>query len=101
MCQFLSHIYCDRKFVCTCLRSSFLFCIYISIDQQKKIIYQTIEFSKKNAGELLNIDEFIPTYATVTDQQISKGVNYASGGAGILPETGNHLVKRPILASYP
>ncbi|XP_076948595.1 GDSL esterase/lipase At1g29660-like [Bidens hawaiensis] len=42
-------------------------------------------------GELLDLDEFIPTHATVTDQQISKGINYASGGAGILPETGRHL----------
>ncbi|KAI3743731.1 hypothetical protein L1987_56796 [Smallanthus sonchifolius] len=42
-------------------------------------------------SELLDFDDFIPTYATITDQQISKGVNYASGGAGILPETGSHL----------
>nr|KAJ0209788.1 hypothetical protein LSAT_V11C400175730 [Lactuca sativa] len=41
--------------------------------------------------ELLNFDEYIPTYSTVTDQQISKGVNYASGAAGIRDETGSHL----------
>ncbi|KAK9051623.1 hypothetical protein SSX86_028250 [Deinandra increscens subsp. villosa] len=45
-------------------------------------------------GELLGFDEFIPTYASVTDQQISKGVNYASGGAGILPETSSYLGDR-------
>ncbi|KAL8268293.1 hypothetical protein R6Q59_002091 [Mikania micrantha] len=45
-------------------------------------------------GELLEFDQFIPTHATVTDQHISKGVNYASGGSGILPETGSHLGDR-------
>ncbi|KAI3764848.1 hypothetical protein L2E82_14865 [Cichorium intybus] len=42
-------------------------------------------------GELLDFDEYIPTYATVTDQQINRGVNYASGAAGIRDETGSHL----------
>ncbi|KAJ0836780.1 putative triacylglycerol lipase [Helianthus annuus] len=42
-------------------------------------------------GELLGFDEYIPTYATVTDQHISQGVNYASGGSGIREETGSHL----------
>lgn len=46
------------------------------------------------AGELLGFDEFIPTYATVTDQQMSRGVNYASGGAGIREETASHMVWR-------
>ncbi|KAF5761114.1 putative triacylglycerol lipase [Helianthus annuus] len=41
-------------------------------------------------GQNLGFDEFIPTYATATDDQISKGVNYASGGAGILDRTGIH-----------
>ncbi|XP_071709073.1 GDSL esterase/lipase At1g29670-like [Rutidosis leptorrhynchoides] len=45
-------------------------------------------------GELLGFHEFIPTYATVTDHQMSKGVNYASGGAGIRCETGIHLGDR-------
>nr|XP_043625724.1 GDSL esterase/lipase At1g71250-like [Erigeron canadensis] len=41
-------------------------------------------------GEYLGFDEFIPPYATATDKQISKGVNYASGGCGIRKETGSH-----------
>ncbi|XP_071739773.1 GDSL esterase/lipase At2g19050-like [Rutidosis leptorrhynchoides] len=45
-------------------------------------------------GELLGFDEYIPTYVTVTDQQMSKGVNYASGGAGIREETSSHLGDR-------
>lgn len=44
------------------------------------------------AGELLDFDEFIPAYATATDEQINKGVNYGSGGAGIRRGTGRHLV---------
>ncbi|XP_076955211.1 GDSL esterase/lipase At1g29670-like [Bidens hawaiensis] len=42
-------------------------------------------------GQLLGFDEYIPTYATVTDQHINQGVNYASGGSGIREETGSHL----------
>ncbi|XP_076928831.1 GDSL esterase/lipase At5g45670-like [Bidens hawaiensis] len=48
-------------------------------------------------GQLLGFDEFIPTYATATDDQISKGVNYASGGAGILGKTGVHNGERASL----
>ncbi|GJX22267.1 GDSL esterase/lipase-like protein [Tanacetum coccineum] len=43
-------------------------------------------------GEHLGFDEYIPTYAVATDEQINKGVNYASGSAGIREETGSHLV---------
>ncbi|KAK9051624.1 hypothetical protein SSX86_028251 [Deinandra increscens subsp. villosa] len=42
-------------------------------------------------GELLGFDEYIPTYANVTDQHLSQGVNYASGGSGIREETGSHM----------
>ncbi|GKD70883.1 GDSL esterase/lipase-like protein [Tanacetum coccineum] len=42
-------------------------------------------------AELLEFDDYIPPYATATDEQISTGVNYASGGAGIRDETGSHL----------
>ncbi|KAK1424858.1 hypothetical protein QVD17_20198 [Tagetes erecta] len=42
-------------------------------------------------GELLGFKEYIPSYATVTDQHISQGVNYASGGSGIREETGSHM----------
>ncbi|KAM0010381.1 putative triacylglycerol lipase [Helianthus debilis subsp. tardiflorus] len=41
-------------------------------------------------GQSLGFDEFIPSYATATDDQFSKGVNYASGGAGIRDESGSH-----------
>ncbi|KAM0010379.1 putative triacylglycerol lipase [Helianthus debilis subsp. tardiflorus] len=41
-------------------------------------------------SQTLGFNEFIPTYVTATDDQISKGVNYASGGAGILDKTGVH-----------
>ncbi|XP_076948610.1 GDSL esterase/lipase At1g29670-like [Bidens hawaiensis] len=42
-------------------------------------------------GQLLGFDEYVPTYAAVTDQHINQGVNYASGGSGIREETGSHL----------
>nr|XP_043624870.1 GDSL esterase/lipase At1g29670-like [Erigeron canadensis] len=46
-------------------------------------------------GEILGFDEFIPSYASVTnDGQMIRGVNYASGGAGIRCETGSHLGDR-------
>nr|XP_043625228.1 GDSL esterase/lipase At1g29670-like [Erigeron canadensis] len=46
-------------------------------------------------GQLLGfVDNFIPPYATVTNPEISKGVNYGSGGAGIRDETGRNLGDR-------
>ncbi|XP_024989237.1 GDSL esterase/lipase At1g29670-like [Cynara cardunculus var. scolymus] len=45
-------------------------------------------------GQLLGFPNFIPPYATVTDQEISTGVNYGSGGAGIREESGSHLGDR-------
>ena len=45
------------------------------------------------AGELLGFDEYIPAFLVATNSQISKGVNYGSGAAGIRDETGSHLVK--------
>ncbi|OAY29069.1 GDSL esterase/lipase At1g29670 [Manihot esculenta] len=42
-------------------------------------------------GELLGFDNFIPPFATANGPEILKGVNYASGSAGIRNETGKHL----------
>ncbi|KAD4982505.1 hypothetical protein R6Q59_002103 [Mikania micrantha] len=44
--------------------------------------------------QLLGLLGFIPPYATVTDEQIPRGVNYGSGGAGILDDTGRKLGDR-------
>lgn len=44
------------------------------------------------SGELLGFSNFIPPFATATDSQISTGVNYGSGGAGIREESGSQLV---------
>ncbi|KAL4585757.1 hypothetical protein LXL04_010382 [Taraxacum kok-saghyz] len=41
-------------------------------------------------GQFLGFDDFIPPYATATDEEILKGVNYASAGSGIREETGSH-----------
>ncbi|KAL4585761.1 hypothetical protein LXL04_010386 [Taraxacum kok-saghyz] len=45
-------------------------------------------------GELLGFVNFIPPYANVTNQQISTGVNYGSGSAGIRDESGSQLGDR-------
>ncbi|KAK8490393.1 hypothetical protein V6N11_083539 [Hibiscus sabdariffa] len=42
--------------------------------------------------QLLGFQEFIPPFATARGQEILKGVNYASGSAGILNESGQQLV---------
>ena len=43
-------------------------------------------------GQFLGFLNFIPPYALATDQEISTGVNYGSGSAGIREESGSHLV---------
>ncbi|KAF5472383.1 hypothetical protein F2P56_009105 [Juglans regia] len=39
-------------------------------------------------AEMMGFDDYIPPFATANGTEILKGVNYASGGAGILNETG-------------
>ncbi|MFS8026646.1 putative triacylglycerol lipase [Helianthus anomalus] len=46
------------------------------------------------SGQLLGFPKFIPPYATATDQEISTGVNYGSGSAGVREESGSHLGDR-------
>ncbi|GJV78644.1 GDSL esterase/lipase-like protein [Tanacetum coccineum] len=43
-------------------------------------------------GQVLGFPEFIPSFATATDADISTGVNYGSGGAGIRDESGSNLL---------
>ncbi|KVI00923.1 Lipase, GDSL [Cynara cardunculus var. scolymus] len=45
-------------------------------------------------AECLGFSEYIPAYAYATDQDIIRGVNYASAAAGIRDETGQHLGER-------
>ncbi|KAI3708457.1 hypothetical protein L2E82_37627 [Cichorium intybus] len=45
-------------------------------------------------GQFLGFVKFIPPYVNATDQEISTGVNYGSGGAGIREESGRHLGDR-------
>ncbi|CAJ2669776.1 unnamed protein product [Trifolium pratense] len=42
-------------------------------------------------GELLGFADFIPPFANTSGSNITKGVNYASGSAGIREETGKHM----------
>lgn len=44
--------------------------------------------------ELLGFDDYIPPFSRAKGQEILKGVNYASGAAGIRSETGQHLGER-------
>ncbi|KAA8519592.1 hypothetical protein F0562_013963 [Nyssa sinensis] len=45
-------------------------------------------------AELLGFQNYIPPFATATDEEILIGVNYGSGGAGIRDETGQQLGDR-------
>jgi len=45
------------------------------------------------AAQLLGFDNFIPPFANTSGSDILRGVNYASGGAGIRNETGSHSVQ--------
>lgn len=47
-------------------------------------------------AELLGFNNYIPSFATAKGRKILSGVNYASGSAGILNETGQHLVINPL-----
>ncbi|KAJ0682393.1 putative triacylglycerol lipase [Helianthus annuus] len=47
-------------------------------------------------GQLLGFRDFTPPYATVTNEEIVRGVNYASAGAGIRNETGMNVGERII-----
>lgn len=44
------------------------------------------------SAERLGFDDYIPPFATANGPEIIKGVNYASGSAGIRDETGSHQV---------
>jgi hypothetical protein len=41
-------------------------------------------------GQQLGFKKFIPPFANIIGSDILKGVNYASGAAGIREETGKH-----------
>nr|GEY32470.1 GDSL esterase/lipase At1g29670-like [Tanacetum cinerariifolium] len=45
-------------------------------------------------GQLLGFQNFTPPYNTATNEDLSAGVNYGSGSAGILEDTGSHLGER-------
>ncbi|KAJ9558132.1 hypothetical protein OSB04_012746, partial [Centaurea solstitialis] len=47
-------------------------------------------------AQLLGFESFIQPFATARNDEIIKGVNYASGGAGIREETGQHLLGRSL-----
>lgn len=40
----------------------------------------------------MSFDGFIPPFANTSTADVLKGVNYASGSAGIREETGSHAV---------
>ncbi|KAF0920995.1 hypothetical protein E2562_037919 [Oryza meyeriana var. granulata] len=45
-------------------------------------------------SRLLGFDDYIPTYASATSEQLLTGVNFASAAAGIRDETGQQLGER-------
>ncbi|KAJ8549410.1 hypothetical protein K7X08_033117 [Anisodus acutangulus] len=50
-----------------------------------------IDFPDGSTAELLGFDNYIEPFATVKGVEMFKGVNYASGAAGILDESGIHM----------
>ncbi|XP_022715688.1 GDSL esterase/lipase At1g29670-like isoform X2 [Durio zibethinus] len=42
-------------------------------------------------AQFLGFENFIPPFSTAKDEEVLQGVNYASGSAGILDETGRNL----------
>ncbi|KAL6564665.1 hypothetical protein OROMI_016115 [Orobanche minor] len=42
-------------------------------------------------AQMLGFDDFIPPFANFTTEDALRGINYGSGGDGILDETGSHL----------
>ena len=57
-----------------------------------KIFHQNKESVFLLAAEHLGFNNSIPPFATARGQEILKGVNYASGAAGIREETGQQQV---------
>lgn len=52
-------------------------------------------------AELLGFADHIPPFATASGNAILNGVNYASGGAGILNGTGKQFViRKPVFICF-
>lgn len=72
--------------LCPSLLLSLLFVVVVVViyDSLRQIIV---------AAQMLGFSDFIPPFAEVQDAgDVSNGVNYASGSAGIRSDTGEHLV---------
>ncbi|GJY63308.1 GDSL esterase/lipase-like protein [Tanacetum coccineum] len=52
------------------------------------------DFPEGVNGQLLGFQKFTPPYNTATNEDLTTGVNYGSGSAGILEDTGSHLGER-------
>lgn len=57
-----------------------------------KLIYSSSLFWKILAAQLLGFITYIPPSARTRGRELLRGVNYASGAAGIRNETGDNLV---------
>lgn len=44
-------------------------------------------------AELMRFSDYIPPFTGASPEQAHTGLNYASGGAGILEDTSYHLVR--------
>ena len=51
-------------------------------------------------AQLLGFDDYIPPFANARGEEILKGVNYASGAAGIRSESGQEQVTRSNIYIY-
>ncbi|KZV55134.1 GDSL esterase/lipase-like [Dorcoceras hygrometricum] len=65
--------------------------IYITLDLSMIVDSIGIFELNRPCSELLGFEKYIPRYANATSKDSVGGVNYGSGGAGILDETGRTL----------
>lgn len=62
--------------------------LILQILSKRKVLKEVIHIT----GKLLGFLNYTLPHATATGPEIVKGLNYASGGAGILKRTGRNLV---------
>ncbi|XP_062014685.1 GDSL esterase/lipase At5g45670-like [Rosa rugosa] len=83
-------------------------CVIVSLSVKHAIYHYHAKYEANKlkhayiylAAEFLGFETPIPPFATTKGQDIVKGLNYASGAAGIRAETGSNLVIIPTRLSF-
>lgn len=69
------------------LASLLIICSFIAY-----VTLYILRYVNSLAADLLGFDDYIQSYANASGPEILRGVNYASAGAGIRDEAGQHAV---------